>query len=118
MSTSSISQFSNQTNNQTPPSFDSVGRMKELLSKMTTLMGKISPQLEIEKNCDLGAINALKDASGAIYDFETNRQLNLTEKANHPTLPIDDQGNCIYHVRHPLMTSRIAYCREWQNKNA
>lgn len=70
----------------------------------------------IEKKCDLGAVKALKDARGAIYHFEMIRQLNLCEKAKNPSLPIDDTGNCIYDVYHPFLTSRISYCREWQDE--
>ena len=72
---------------------------------------------EIEKKCDLRAINVLKDASGAIYLFETMRQILLEERSRDLSLPIDRDGNYLNDLEHPDLTSRVLYSLEWQTKN-
>lgn len=94
-----------------------IGAMLSAATIALTRFG-LSKCHEIEKNCDLGAIDALNDASGSIYYFETIRQLCLAEKARNASLPCDDQGNFLNDPSHPYLTSRIAYCRQWQNKEA
>ncbi len=72
---------------------------------------------EIEKKCDLRAINVLKDANGAFYLFETMRQVLLAERSRDPSLPIDKNGNYLNDLEHPDLCSRVQYCLEWQAKN-
>lgn len=75
--------------------------------------------VEEEKNADLDSVKALKDASGGVYYFETSRQHNLairltnSERRNR----IDAQGNNLGDKKHPPLSDRIAYLRQWGNNS-
>jgi hypothetical protein len=75
--------------------------------------------IEEEKHADLDAIEALQDASGGIYLFETHRQQNQAIRRSHPTkiLYIDEHGNNLKDKNHPPLTERIAYLRQWQSQH-
>jgi len=76
--------------------------------------------IEIEKKCDMGAVNALKDASGGIYYFENSCLKNLHRREKDPSLSndVDEKGNYLCDFSHPHLTTRIEYLQKWQSEQA
>jgi len=72
--------------------------------------------VEEEKLADLDAVEALQDAQGGIYYFDSLRIHNLAVRSSNSSAisQVDLQGNNLKDKGHPLLTERIAYLRQWQ----
>ncbi len=73
-----------------------------------------------EKHADLDSADALQDARGGIYRFDTLRIHHLGIRRTNPSMRdrIDEHGNNIGDTKHPSLTERIAYLRQWQAQRA
>lgn len=69
-----------------------------------------------EKHADLDSADALLDARGGIYRFDTLRIHHLGIRRANPAMRdrIDEHGNYLEDTKHPPLTERIAYLRQWQ----
>lgn len=75
--------------------------------------------VEEEKNADMDAVEALQEARGGIHTFETHRLFNLAVRRGDPSTQckIDLNGNYLEDTKHPPLTERIAYLRQWQSQH-
>lgn len=72
--------------------------------------------IEQEKKADLDSAQALHNAAGGIYYFDTVRihQLRI-RNSNSASSSIDPLGNNLKDKKHPPLTDRVAYLRQWQS---
>ncbi len=75
--------------------------------------------IEEEKRADLDAVAMLGDARGGIYSFSNEISHNLAVRRGNPigTTNIDDRGNNLRDTKHPSLTDRVAYLRQWQSQH-
>lgn len=87
--------------------------------KLNTEKPLLNDSIMEEKRADLDAVKTLKDAEGAIYLFETYLQQNRAIRQSHSFIKnyhIDKNGNNLGDKKHPLLTERVAYLRDWRSK--
>lgn len=91
------------------------------LCSLPLLRGRSEPARSVcsvaeEKLADMDAVEALQDARGGIYRFETFRLHYLGVRESNPSARnrVDALGNNLEDRDHPPLTERIAYLRQWQ----
>lgn len=97
-----------------------IGLALSIGSCVNALKNPVSPSavtaVAEEKHADLDSAEALQDARGGIYRFDTLRVHYLGIRQTNPSMRnrIDENGNNVEDTKHPPLTERIAYLRRWQ----
>jgi hypothetical protein len=91
----------------------SIAAIVNMLNQSTPVLNPAA--VEEEKLADMDAVEALQEAQGGVYFFETYRSHNLAIRASRQAISqIDELGNNLRDTAHPPLTERIAYLRQWE----